>query len=66
MKLSELKNQLETLIDSNSLSIVIEALSLVCYEKESHINENWQDKQTANTWKHAGNKLAAIADKISC
>lgn len=66
MKQEQLKNQLENLIDSTSLAEVLEAISQVCYEKELHIEENWQDPATAKNWKHAGLKISNISDKVAC
>lgn len=66
MTTQELKNQLERLIDGHSTSTVLEALSLVCYEKANHIEENWQDKNLASTWNSAGNMISKIQDKICC
>jgi hypothetical protein len=59
---SELVNELEALVDANSISEVLMALALVCFEKAEHVATNWQDKKLAKQWERAG---AAINNRIS-
>jgi hypothetical protein len=59
---SNLELALEALVDGNDLPAVLEALSMVCYGKSSHVNENWQDKPLADTWQWAGRRLFSLAD----
>ena len=62
--MSEVKDQIESFIDNNSLAFVLEVLGQICFEKGFHIKENWQDITTANTWNLAANKISALADKV--
>lgn len=66
MTMQNLKDKLESLIDSNSVATVLEAMSQICYEKSLHIQENWQDKSTAKHWDKAGNDISKLQDKIGC
>lgn len=66
MNMQELKNKLETIIDSNSVATILEAMSQISYEKAQHIQESYQDKHLAGTWTIAGNQLSKLADKIVC
>jgi hypothetical protein len=60
MKTEQLRNELESLIDSNSLSTVLDAISVICHEKAEHVNENWQDKTLAKSWVKAGNRIGRM------
>lgn len=66
MNTQETKDVIEKIIDSNSLSRVLEMISQVCYEKSHHIKENWQDKDTAFPWEEAGRHLSRLSDKVAC
>lgn len=55
--MQELKNKLESLIDSNSVASVLLAMSEVCTEKSQHIRDNYQDKNLAKQWDRASDKL---------
>ncbi len=60
-KLSESRVQeLETIIDSASLSAVLEALRDICYAKSQHVEENWQDKALARQWECAARRLDRV------
>ncbi len=54
-------NTLEALIDSYSLSDVLEALSQVAYAKAEHIEAHWQDSPLASAWHKAGERLGQQA-----
>jgi hypothetical protein len=54
------KFDLESLIDSTSLSDVVGALSLICSEKAEHIRENWQDYSLARKWDSASKRLDTL------
>lgn len=60
MTIGQLQDTLETLIDSNTLHDVIEALESVCYAKAGHIEENWQDATTAQPWVMAAQRLGEV------
>lgn len=55
---------LESLIDSNGLASVVEALAEICYGKAAHLEENWQDKATAKDWERAGGQLASLERRL--
>lgn len=59
--MTTLKDQLENIIDRNSVFHVLEAISQICYEKGQHIHENWQDKSTAKNWEKIGGKISSLA-----
>jgi len=56
--------QLESLVDSNSVARVLECLSDVCHLKAQHIEENWQDEALAKLWTKAGVKINQLQDRI--
>jgi hypothetical protein len=60
----QIKNQLETILDSSSLSKTLELLAEVCQDKAEHIRTNWQDEGLAKLWNRAGNKISAIKQQI--
>lgn len=64
--MSEMQETIEAMIDNNSLAQVLEAISLVCFEKDLHITEMWQDKPLAKVWRIAGNKISDLSDKVGC
>lgn len=57
-------NQIEALIDSHSLTRVLESIALICREKADHIRENWQDKVTAEPWDKAARHIDSVADHV--
>lgn len=59
---------LESLVDSNGLLAVVEALAEICYAKSAHIEENWpatNSELLARTWLANGRILAKAADKLN-
>lgn len=60
-----LEDQLEALIDSHSLSNILDVLSQVCLGKASHLEENWQDHVASRDWEIAAQKLDHLAWKHS-
>ena len=55
------KDYIEDMIDEHGLQHVIETISDVCYEKEQHIKENWQDIPLSATWNKAARYLFTCA-----
>lgn len=55
------KLDLERAIDDLSLSAVLDALAEICYDKENHIREMWQDDGLANLWF----ERAKLIEKVS-
>uniref|UniRef100_A0A6M3LW98 Uncharacterized protein n=1 Tax=viral metagenome TaxID=1070528 RepID=A0A6M3LW98_9ZZZZ len=50
-------DQVEDIIDKLGLQQTVELISDICYEKANHIQENWQDENTAHAWDFAGGYL---------
>jgi hypothetical protein len=60
-----MNNQLETIIDQNSLTEVIEALINICGEKADHLRSNWQDTTQAKEWELAARRLGTAWNGIA-
>lgn len=54
MQTETLMDTLEALVDSNSLSRVLECLSDIAHLKADHVATNWQDDGLAKAWTKAG------------
>jgi len=61
----EQKLFLESMIDSNSLASVLEAISEICNAKEEHIRSNWQDLSLARYWQLASSRVFNCAGSSS-
>lgn len=61
----ELIETLETLLDENTLSGVLDALSEVCNLKATHLLENWQDKGAAKAWLRAQAQIDRASQRIA-
>lgn len=57
MTTTELAEALESLIDKTSIEQVLGELQEVCYQKQAHIAEAWQDDETAKWWKAIAESL---------
>ena len=55
------KDYIEDMIDEHGLQHFVETISDVCYEKEAHVLENWQDKPLSAIWNRAGRYLFSCA-----
>ena len=56
------KQELERLIDRDTLAGVLLSIVDVCNEKSTHIETEWQDTRLANVWLRAGRKVWRAAD----
>lgn len=56
----ELADQIEAIVDRETMENTLNALLQVCISKELHVEEDWQDKPLARRWK----KLAIALDKL--
>lgn len=56
--------ELEALIDSVGLRAVVDALSVVAYDKADHIRGNWQDEGLARIWADDGAVLERVVTRI--
>jgi hypothetical protein len=64
MNQREVDDKLEELVDKKTLMYVVEELGNVCHAKADHIQENWQDMQTARVWRRAAKLLDSLGAKI--
>ena len=64
-KQTQLENQLKALIDEHGLHAVIGSLVIVCNQKASHLESNWQDRATARVWTNAAKVLDTASFKSS-
>ena len=55
-----LKDAIETLIDENRLSVVLDAIAEVCREKADHIRTNWQNVPTAREWDRTAKRIESL------
>jgi hypothetical protein len=53
--------ELELMVDKHSLGGVLQMLAEICNEKASHLESNWQDRETAKVWQ----RDAAKIDKLN-
>jgi hypothetical protein len=58
------KDDLERLLDHLGIEDVMCALSQICYEKEAHVQESWQDGRLASRWKRLGNSLEKMSRSL--
>lgn len=64
-KENSLSDKLETLVDKNSLGLVLAALSRICSAKSEHIQMNWQDTALARAWDAGSSAIDASVKKVS-
>ena len=55
---------IERRIDEAGLAVMLADIAMVCEDKRGHIEDNWQDKQTARNWKVAGDQIERLARKL--
>ena len=48
---------LETIVDTYGLTVVVEALAIVCAEKGEHLRSVWTDPLNASLWDRIGRAL---------
>jgi len=58
------QDTLERLIDTSSLHDVLVDLAQVCWAKEQHVQEAWQDNELAKRWNRAANACMTAAGKV--
>jgi hypothetical protein len=66
MTKQDLQNEIEKLIDASTVQEIVEAISIVCGEKSSHIESAWQDTRLAKAWRHDAVVLDNIEHKLWC
>ncbi len=52
------------LVDRHTLKDVLAALARICSEKACHLEDAWQDRQTARVWEKACRKVDVLASSI--
>lgn len=57
-------HNLESMIDSEGVSGILEEIADICFEKAEHIRENWQDRVTAKSWEKDANAVMRLAQKV--
>jgi hypothetical protein len=58
---NELQNQIEALVDANSLEQVLEGVSAVAFLKAEHISTHRQDRTLAAAWEASAKLLDKAA-----
>ena len=61
----EQMNQLELLIDANSLDSVVQALVEICQKKAAFARVHWKDEACARSWERDAGPLMARADMLA-
>lgn len=59
------RNALEALIDASNVEAVMQALSDICVDKASHLDEAWQDRETARLWNYAAGVIGVASTKLT-
>ena len=55
--------QLKSLADHTSLAFVLDTLADMCNAKAEHLEENWQDYESAKLWEKHARMLSSQARK---
>jgi hypothetical protein len=56
--------ELESMIDANGLSWVLDHLCDICHAKAEHVQSNWQDAHLAKAWERAARTIDAARGKV--
>ena len=56
--------ELEVLFDKLGVEGIVSALAEICYLKEAHVKEYWQDRNLAARWRKLGSKLEKMAPEL--
>lgn len=59
------RDQIESIIDANSVKALLEALSDICGEKSEHVAANWQDATTARVWAYAAGVTGVASTDVN-
>lgn len=60
-----MQDQLEAYVDQYGLYGVLEKLQQVCYEKQDHVQSNWQDAALAKLWEKRAQIVGWAAAHLS-
>jgi hypothetical protein len=58
----QIQEAIERLIDSSSLSDVLDAVAMVCNEKARHLEHYWMDRKSAMRWDALETKISSVAN----
>lgn len=58
------KADLETIIDSRGLPMLLAAIGTICHDKAEHVLTNWQDNGLACVWEGRANKIGALVEMM--
>lgn len=58
------KDDLEQILDRTGVKGLFEALSEIANEKESHVQEAWQDSALAKRWSKLATKFDKLAESV--
>lgn len=54
---------LEAMIDRHGLSGVLKGMADICYEKQEHVESNWQDRALGKAWAKAARLAYSLSKK---
>ena len=55
---------IETVVDAIGVRNTLQALAEVCFQKQIHVEENWQDGALAREWHSLMTRISNFADKL--
>lgn len=59
-----IQDELEQIIDENSLSGILEIIAKICDDKSDHVHTNWGDRRLGVAWHVAARKIERIASDL--
>ena len=62
-RMDVLRDEIEAMVDKESVVTVLELLADVCYLKAEHLRDNWQDTQSAKVWDKTGDAIMKLSAK---
>jgi hypothetical protein len=58
------RDVIEVIIDKIGLKSTLEIIVDICYLKSEHLNNNWQDKYTAEIWEKAAERIFNASSRM--
>ena len=58
------RDELEAILDKRGIEGTVSDLAEICYLKEAHVQENWQDRALASRWRKLGSRLERLATSL--
>ena len=64
--MGDLQDMLEGLVDGHEIAVILSSLADVCYEKATHLEENWGEvgSSAVKTYYATGDKINKLALKL--